>query len=207
MPNTGTKTELAKAFNRLVAIGDLGTQFFWLNRESKHFEYALPVVSGAEFGGDTETIDAPESDSAKVAKVSGRTTLNDITYNSNYTADRYERVLNILDTTDSQTYMEVFSDGSAMMFGGTAGIPTISGEDRKNIEFTIAPQAEQWIKNVFSLTANDVANLQPMMVDNTGADIEITAGESLPFDVDTIPTGRESIVEEKYDSDAEYEEI
>lgn len=200
MPNTGTKTELANAFNRLVAIGDLGTQLFWLNRETKYFEYALPVVSGAEFGGDTETIDAPESDSNKVSKVSGRTTLNDVTYNSNYTRDRYKRVIAITDSTDTQTYLEVFSDGSAMMFSGTAGIPTLSGEDRKNIEFTIAPQNEQWVEDVFNLSTDDIANIQPMMVDDTEANIELTASEGLPFDIDTIPTSRVSIVEEKYET-------
>lgn len=190
------KTDLAKAFNGLIAIGDLGTQLFWLNKTSEKFEYALPVVAGAEFGGDTETLEAPESDDPTVAKISGRTTLNDVTYNANYTKDRYKRLLDILDVKNIQTYMEVFSDGSAMIFAGTAGQPTIQSGDVRPIEFTIAPQTEEWVEDIASLTANEIELIQPLLVNASGKDITLTAGEPLPFDLDTIPSGRVGYTEE-----------
>ena len=59
-----------------VAIGDIGTQLFWFNPKSvtssgtvASFEYALPITAGAEFGGDTESFEAPETDLDYIPKV------------------------------------------------------------------------------------------------------------------------------------------
>lgn len=230
------KTDLAEAFNKVIAIGDLGTQLFWYNdnrfvevtvtsetfaslksslyiydngeytklgnsatydssedyyQQQNAFEYALPVVAGAEFGGDTETLEAPESDDPTVAKISGRTTLSDVTYNANYNKTRYERLFEILDVKNVQTYMEVFSDGSAMVFSGTAGQPTIQSGDVRQIEFTIAPQNEYWIKDISSLTEDEIELIEPLL---EGA--SLSSGSALPFDLDSIPAGRVGFTEE-----------
>lgn len=234
------RTSLAEAFNSVIAIGDLGTQLFWLNKGYKEvavtsdtfddlksslytedagvytkvpntatydssetyyqrinaFEYALPVVAGAEFGGDTETLEAPESDDPTVAKISGRTSLSDVTYNANYTKDRYARLLDILNVKDIQTYMEVFSDGSAMVFAGTAGQPTIQSGDVRQIEFTIAPQSEVWINDISNLTADKIELVQPVMKDIDGNDITLVEGGSFPVELDSIPAGRVGFTEE-----------
>ena len=191
------KTELAQLFNSQIAVGDIGTQFFWLNKTSKKFEYALPVVAGAEFGGETETFEAPESDSDKVAKLVGRSTLNDVVYTSNFTPARYTRWNEILDNTKTQTYLEVLSDGSGMMFTGTAGEPRLMTGDVRTIEATIAPQREVFIPDIFKLTADDISAIQPMKIDEDGTNITLTEQEALPIDDDTIPDGRISIVDEK----------
>ena len=212
------KSELSKKFNALVAISDLGTQLFWLNKTSKKFEYALPVVAGAEFGGDTETLEAPESDAPKVAKISGRTTLDDVTYSANYTKDRYARLAGgkiningtrtevepILDLVNPQTYMEVFSDGSAMVFNGTAGIPDIQSGDIRPVEITIAPQNEIWVYDIYDLTAEEIAGLSPIMYE--GFDTEVQEGDEIPVDLDTIPVGRVGYAEENASTEDEEEE-
>lgn len=61
-----------------VAIGDIGTQLFCLG-ETK-FEYLIPVTAGAEFGGETESFDAPETDLDYIPKIMGRKSLNDVEY-------------------------------------------------------------------------------------------------------------------------------
>lgn len=229
------KTDLAKAFNAVIAIGDLGTQFFWFNsgfaevevtadtfaglksslytledgvytpvggtatydssetyyQQVNAFEYALPVVAGAEFGGDTETLEAPESDDPTVAKISGRTTLSDVTYNANYNKTRYKRLLEVLDVKNVQTYMEVFSDGSAMVFSGTAGQPTIQSGDVRQIEFTIAPQNEYWVEDISSLTEDEIELVTPLL-----NNVSLTSGDALPIDLDSIPSGRVGFTEE-----------
>ena len=75
-----------------IAVGDIGTQLFWYNGTSHKFEYAVPVTAGAEFGGDVESFDAPETDLDYVPKIAGRSSLNDIAYTSNYTAEKYGRI-------------------------------------------------------------------------------------------------------------------
>ena len=182
-------------FNAIVAIGELGTQFFWFNTDSKKFEYALPLVSGGEYGGDTETFEAPEMDDDTVAKISGRTTLSDLTYTSNYTASRYERWTQILDNTTPQVYCEVFSDGSAVLSNGTSGMPTIQGGDVRQIEVTVAPQGVVWVDNIFAVTDDGKISELNAMFKAQGATEDVLAkGEGtsveLPFDYGTLPNNR-----------------
>lgn len=185
-------------FNEKIAVGDLGTQFFWLNRVTKMFEYALPVVAGSEFGGDTESFDAPESDLPYVPKVSGRSSLNDIVYTSNMTPERYARWKKIVDSTEDNTYLEVLADGSAMMFSGTGGVPRILSGDVRTIEQTIIAKKMEFVANVLSITADEKTAIQSMMKDDAGEDITLSASAPLPFDVDSIPSGRISEVEDKH---------
>ena len=182
-------------FNSTVAIGELGTQFFWFNVESSKFEYALPLVSGGEYGGDTETFEAPEMDSDTVAKVSGRTTLSDLTFTTNYTAARYERWSQITDNTKPQVYCEVFSDGSAVVSNGTSGMPTIQGGDVRQIEVTVAPQGVVWLENVLKIADDDKIEQINAMLKAQGAKTDvISKGEgsdvALPFDYNTLPNSR-----------------
>lgn len=155
-----------------IAIGDIGTQLFWFNTSA--FEYATPVTAGAEFGGDTESFEAPETDLDYVPKIQGRTTLNDISYTVNYTAEKYQRIDKISDNTTAQTYMEVFSDGSAMIFKGTAGRPTITAGDVRQITFTIVPSYMQWISNIYNLTDDDIKNLDSVWYTGTALNIDTT---------------------------------
>lgn len=167
-----------------VAVGDIGTQFFWFNPETSKFEYGLPVTAGAEFGGDTESFEAPETDSDVVAKLVGRTTPNDVQYTVNYTAVKYERILDISDNIKINTYMEVLSDGSAMVFDGTSGTPTITAGDVRQINWTIAPNSLAFVSDIFNLTAKDIARLSKLV--NT-----VYTGTAINIDKTTIPTARQ----------------
>ena len=173
-----------------------GSTYTW-TAYTRKFEYALPVVNGAEFGGDTESFDAPESDLPYVPKVSGRSSINDVTYTSNLTPARYARWKEIVDTTIDNTYLEVFADGSAMMVMGTGGVPRIMSGDVRTIEQTIIPKKEEFIADVFHLTDDDVKNISTMLKDAYGDLTTVTVGNALPFDDSTIPTGRISIVDER----------
>ena len=168
-------TELTGEDFKEIAIGDIGTQLFWLN--GTMFEYGVPITAGAEFGGDTESFEAPETDLDYVPKVQGRTSINDVSYTVNYTAEKYSRIQKISDPTTTQTYMEVFSDGSAMVFKGTSGRPTITAGDVRQITFTIVPSYMQWVSNIFDLTEDDKKNL----------DTGIYTGSKINIDADTIP--------------------
>lgn len=184
--------DLKASFDSDIAVGEYGTQLFWFNKDSKKFEYALPLVSGGEYGGDTETFEAPEMDLDYVPKISGRTTLDDITLTSNYTKDRYKRWLEILSNTDAQIYAEVYSDGSASVYSGTAGRPTIQGGDVRQIETTIAPENLIWVDEVTNIqNASATEKTIDQLNDLLQLETDLVAGGSLPFDNTTIPTKRE----------------
>ncbi len=189
-------------FDTTIAIGEYGTQLFWFNpsSSSEKFEYALPLVSGGEYGGDTETFEAPELDLDYVAKLAGRTTLNDITLTSNYTKERYARWLEILNNVNKQVYMEAFTDGSAVVYAGTSGRPTIQGGDVRQIEVTVAPSNMIWIDDVTNITDEDTIEQLNELLDDvvnkyngstSGMDDSISSGDALPIDEDTIPSKRE----------------
>ena len=198
--------DMEKAFDTTIAIGEYGTQLFWFNPASgaEKFEYALPLVSGGEYGGDTETVETPELDLDYVAKISGRTTLNDITLTSNYTKARYTRWLQILSNLKNQVYMEVFSDGSAVVYSGTAGRPTIQGGEVRQIETTVAPSNMIWVNDITSVTEaitgdktieqlNDIldAVVNEAQSKTTGLVTSIASGDALPMDYTTVPAKRD----------------
>lgn len=179
--------EMRASFDANIAIGEYGTQLFWWNATSQKFEYALPLVSGGEYGGDTETFEAPEMDLDYVPKISGRTTLDDITLTSNYTKDRYKRWTEIISNTVNNNYIEVFSDGSATLYSGTAGRPTIQGGDVRQIETTIAPTNMIWVYDINDVSEEEYAEIKDML----GLDGEYSATYKIPFDTTTLPNKRE----------------
>lgn len=160
-----------------VAIGDLGTQFFWFNKDSTFtnksegtgntgaFEYALPVTAGAEFGGDTESFEAPETDLDYVPKIGGRTTLNDVEYTINYTKEKYARIEKITNNIIPQVYMEVFQDGSAAIYKGTSGIPTIGTGDPRPLTLTIMPDYLCVVQDIYNLTEKNKADIDSLVAD------------------------------------------
>lgn len=190
---------MENSFDTKIAVGEYGTQLFWWNKQASKFEYALPLVSGGEYGGDTETFEAPELDLDYVAKLSGRTTLEDITLTSNYTKDRYIRWLQILSNIELNAYMEVYSDGSATVFAGTSGRPTIQGGDVRQIEVTVAPENMIWvddIKNVTNPTDDEdtIAQLNGLfnaLKPNGVTFTDLVSGDALPIDYSTIPSKRD----------------
>ena len=179
--------EMRASFDANIAIGEYGTQLFWWNATSQKFEYALPLVSGGEYGGDTETFEAPEMDLDYVPKISGRTTLDDITLTSNYTKDRYKRWTEIISNTVNNNYIEVFSDGSATLYSGTAGRPTIQGGDVRQIETTIAPTNMIWVYDINDVSEEEYAEIKDML----GLEGEYSATYKIPFDTTTLPNKRE----------------
>ena len=179
--------DMRASFDANIAIGEYGTQLFWWNATSQKFEYALPLVSGGEYGGDTETFEAPEMDLDYVPKISGRTTLDDITLTSNYTKDRYKRWTEIISNTVNNNYIEVFSDGSATLYSGTAGRPTIQGGDVRQIETTIAPTNMIWVYDINDVSEEEYAEIKDML----GLDGEYSATYKIPFDTTTLPNTRE----------------
>ena len=91
----------------------------------------------------------------------GRKSLNDIQYTINYTAEKYKAVRDIIgDSTKINTYMEVFSDDSAMIFKGTANEPTITAGDVRQMTLTIVPSYMKWISNIHALDAEDLKTLE-----------------------------------------------
>ena len=183
--------EIKTALDTTIAIGEYGTQLFWWNTtggtsNTGAFEYALPLVSGGEYGGDTETYEAPELDLDYVAKISGPTTLDDITLTSNYTKDRYARWVQILsnDLEHPATYMEVYSDGSATLYSGTSGRPTIQGGDVRQIEVTVAPMNMVWVSDITSISSDELEEVNDIL------GTTLTASDPLPIDDTTLPTKR-----------------
>ena len=186
-----TIQDLKGSFDANISVGELGTQLFWFNKKSKKFEYALPLISGGEYGGETETFEAPEMDLDYIPKISGRTSLSDVTLTSNYTQDRYKRWLEILSNTDAQIYAEVYSDGSASVYSGTSGRPTIQGGEVRQIETTIAPENLIWVDDVKNIqNANENEKTIDQLNDMLKLDTDLVAGGSLPFDETTIPAKR-----------------
>lgn len=190
--------EIKTALDTTIAIGEYGTQLFWWNptggtSSAGAFEYALPLVSGGEYGGDTETYEAPELDLDYIAKISGPTTLDDITLTSNYTKGRYARWVQILsnDLENPPVYMEVYADNSATLYSGTSGRPTIQGGDVRQIEVTIAPMNMVWVENINSISDTDNADgVSELDEVNNILGTSLTADSALPIDKSTIPTKR-----------------
>lgn len=170
---------MAEQYNK-VAIGDIGTQLFWFDSTAGKFEYALPVTAGAEFGGDTESFDAPETDLDYVPKIGGRTTINDVAYTINYTKEKYARASEITSNTEPQTYMEVLSDGSAMIFTGTSGMPSVTSGDVRQITMTIVPSFILFVPDIYALTETETGKMENAWY----------AGTEVNIDADSIPTAR-----------------
>ena len=176
-----------------IAIGDVGTQVFWFNKENGEtgaFEYAFPVTAGAEFGGDTETFDAGETDLDYIPKVGGRPSLNDVQYTLNYTSEKYSRVEEVTDPIDAQIYMEIFQDGSAAIFEGTSGTPTITAGDVRQITVTIAPSFLAVISNIYDLTNKDIEKLAGLQADLEGLKLYDDSTKKLVIDTTSIPAQR-----------------
>ena len=165
-----------------VAIGDIGTQLFHFNSTSGKFEYLVPVTAGAEFGGDTESFEAPETDLDYVPKVMGRKSLNDVEYTINYTSDKYAVLRDIAKTgrVTAHTYMEVFSDNSAMIFRGTANDPSITSGDVRQMTYTIIPSYMKWISDIYNLDTEDLLTLEE----------DWYTGTAIKLDTDSIPDAR-----------------
>lgn len=162
-----------------VAIGDIGTQLFYFDETA--FKYAVPVTAGAEFGGDTESFEAPETDLDYIPKVMGRKSLNDISYTINYTAEKYKAVKAIIgDATKVNTFMEVFSDDSAMIFKGTSNDPTITAGDVRQMTLTIIPSYMKWVSNIHELDEEDLTTLESGWY----------TGTALNMDTESIPDAR-----------------
>lgn len=186
-------TDMKTALDALIAIGEYGTQMFvWIEPVDVTpgvFEYAIPLTpgGGGEFGGDTETYEAPELDLSYVAKIAGPSTLEDITLTSNYTKDRYKRWTEIISRTTARAYLEVFTDGSAFFYTGSAGMPRALSGDVRQIEVTIAPQAIVFIYDI-----NDISEEEYELL-KTHIDIPevYVPGYSLPIDANSLPKQRE----------------
>lgn len=186
-----------------VAIGDIGTQLFVFNSKSlveseaggstptASFEYALPITAGAEFGGDTESFEAPETDLDYIPKVGGRKSFNDIVYTVNFTADKYARAEAIIDNTNPKTYMEVLSDGSAMVFQGVSSMPTLTAGDVRQITITIIPSFVKFIKNIFSLTTDEIKVLNALELKDESDEKLVFTSSGIPINQTSIPVARE----------------
>lgn len=170
-----------------IAISDIGTQLFWFNSSTLKFEYALPVTAGADFGGDQESFEVPETDLQYIPKVGGRVSLNDTEYTINYTAEKYARALEIISATDAQTYMEVFNDGSAMLFTGTCAMPGINSGDTREISLAIVPESKAWVDNIYNISEQYIEDLDESWYDTDST----TNYKYIKIDETTIPSARQ----------------
>lgn len=176
-----------------IAVGDLGTQLFHFDDEIGKFKYALPVTAGAEFGGDTESYEAPETDLDYVPKVGGRRSINDIAYTINYTKDKYAQANKITDPVDEHTYMEVMKDGSAMIFKGTCAMPSITAGDVRQISMTIIPSHIKWVSNIYDLQPDDIDSVVEKLLEKVTITVDKSTKEvkRVKIDISSIPTSRQ----------------
>jgi hypothetical protein len=152
-----------------IAIGDIGTQLFYLDGST--FKYLVPVTAGAEFGGETESFEAPETDLDYIPKVMGRKSLNDVEYTINYTKEKY-KVLKDVSNKGKVAYMEVFSDNSAMIFEGTANEPTITAGDVRQMTYTIVPSIMEWVDDIYNIS--DTSKLDSTWYTSKAINIDVT---------------------------------
>lgn len=170
-----------------IAISDMGTQLFWWNPKaiSPAFEYALPITAGADFSGDQESFEVPETDLDYIPKIGGRRSINDTEYTLNYTAEKYKRAKEIVNATEPQTYMEVLNDGSAMIFKGTCAMPGLVAGDTRQISLAIVPEYVAWVDNIYDIS--DVSELETKWYDTDSG----TSKKYIKIDESTIPTARQ----------------
>ena len=175
-------------FNKDIAIGMLGTQLFYWDKNKKQLVYAIPITDdgGGEYGGDTESFEAPEADLAKIPKVAGRQSLEDVTYTTNYTAARFKRWKEILSSTASTTFVEVYEDLSAHIVMGSGQFTARQGDPR-TIEATIVPEGMGWVEDVTSITTEEFNEIKAMF---EGAN----SASDITFDLTSIPENRVSPV-------------
>ena len=179
-----------ESFNKKIAIGMLGTQLFVWDKIKKQLVYAVPITDdgGGEYGGDTESFEAPEADLARTPKIAGRQTLDDVTYISNYTADRYKRWKEILHPTEPNTFVEVYEDLSAHIVMGSGQFTARQGDPR-TIEATVIPEGMGWVEDVTTITSAEYTEIASMF---PGA----SSASDIAFDLTSIPANRVSPVRE-----------
>ena len=184
----------AESFNKKIATGMLGTQLFVWDKKSKKLVYAVPITDdgGGEYGGDTESFEAPEADLARTPKIAGRQTLDDVTYISNYTADRYKRWKEILHPTEPNTFVEVYEDLSAHIVMGSGQFTARQGDPR-TIEATVIPEGMGWVEDVTSITSAEYTEIASMF---QGA----SSASDIAFDLTSIPANRVSPVRDDQQS-------
>jgi hypothetical protein len=178
-----------------VAVGDIGTQLFVFNKTKKVFEYAIPMTAGAEFGGDTESFDAPETDLNFTPKVAGRPSLSDISYTINYTNEKYRRIQDISSNIEENIYMEVLQDGGAMIFKGTSGFPTLTSGDVRQINWAVIPSFVEFIYDIGDLQDKDTEVLKALNNGDIAVGVFYNAesGDTpahIRIDIDSIPLMR-----------------
>lgn len=184
-----------------IAISDLGTQLFWWNEKALEpkFEYAVPVTAGADFSGDQESVEVPETDLDYIPKISIRRNLNDTEYTLNYTAEKYKRARAITDATNPQTYMEVLNDGSAMIFKGTCAMPGIVAGDARQISMPIVPSFTAWVNNIYDIDEDSLKDLESQWYDTDSS----TSKKYIKIDATTVPTARQYYVSTSEDKPTE----
>lgn len=207
-----------------IAVGDLGTQVFWFNKDSTFkdgaatggttgaFEYALPVTAGADFGGDTESFDVKETDYDKTLKIGGRTDVSNVEYTANYTREKYARAKTITSNVVGQVYIEVFNDGAAALFRGTCGMPSIQAGDVRPLGITIVPDYYYFVYDIYNLSTEDKTELTALANDlkelykTKSKDYSTLAlyddtSSSLIIDTLSIPTARAKYAASKTDAE------
>jgi hypothetical protein len=180
----GTEAVTLSEYGITVTGSPANEDAITLSYSGGKFEYATPITAGAEFGGDTESFEASETDLDYVPKIGGRSTLNDIAYTLNYTSEKYQRVLDISDNTEENIYMEVMSDGSAFVFAGTSGMPTVTAGDVRQITWTIVPSVVVFVDAIDNMSAKCKTRVQSI---NTA----LVDGDAINIDASTIPTIRQ----------------
>lgn len=189
------KNDVTNKYEKLD-IDDVFLEGIKYYQSVKAFEYAVPVTAGAEFGGDTESFDAPETDLDYTPRVAGRPSLSDISYTSNYTAEKYRRIQEISSNIEESIYMEVLQDASAMIFKGTSGFPTLTSGDVRQINWTVIPSFVKLIADIRELDDEDIAILDAL--NNGESAVGIFYNEKtgdtpahIRIDIDSIPTIRQ----------------
>lgn len=227
MATVNNRTALAEQMNSLIATGTLGTQLFWFEERANQtvaltngstvsttgkLVYAIPLTDegGGEYGGDTESFEAPEADLARIPKIAGRQSLEDVTYTTYYTAGRYKRWGELVHETEPHTFVEVYEDLSAHIVRGSGQFTKRTGNPQ-TIECTIAPEQMAWVENILAITEKEWNSIKNMFKYNNGtataaymfSDAEAPTGnttKSAVIALETIPASRVSKVEENYET-------
>ena len=118
----------------------------------------------------------------------------------------------MLEQNKFQVYMEVFSDGSAAIFKGTCGIPSIQAGDVRLMGLTIAPDFLYVVSDIYSLSQEDKNTLDGLVADmketyKTKAkdyatlNVYDNTNSSLIIDTLSIPTQRAKYEASKTDAE------
>lgn len=180
-------------FNTHIADSVIGSQFWTFDKTSKKFIYIVPVKEGGSINGTTETIDLVQADKLTIGKLSGRFSLEQITYETHFTVEKYKRLNELVKSTELGIYLDFMGKNKAgfMIIANGNAIGKTTTETF-NIPIVLSPSDYVFIDNCLSLTAEMATKVNSYVLSVYNITLNLAEGDSLPFDNDTVPSSHEN---------------